>query len=304
MMLVQHQSVLLKETIDAIAPRPGGIYADVTAGWGGHSEAILEASAPTGRLIAMDRDPQAVEATRKRLAPFGDRVSVVHGEFDRIQLVAKEAGADVVDGVVADLGVSSPQLDDRERGFSFMEPGPLDMRMDTSRGETAADLIDRLDDDALANVLYEYGEERRSRAIARSIKRAAHEGRLSNTTELRRAVVRVLGPHKSGRSDPATRTFQALRIAVNSELEQLRALMGLLPDLLADSAVAVVISFHSLEDRIVKEAFRGDERLVPLTKKPLVPSQQEKGDNPRARSAKLRAVRRLVRNATTEEDVA
>jgi len=294
-MQTRHQPVLLAETIDAIAPQPGRMYADATAGWGGHSEALLQASAPTGRLLAMDRDAEAVAATRKRLAAYGDRVTVVQGEFDRLKLAAEQIGADFFDGVIADLGVSSPQLEDAHRGFSFTDAGPLDMRMDREQEETAADLIERLDEDELANVIYRYGEERRSRAIARSIKRALHQGRLSSTLDLRRAVVRVLGPHKQGRSDPATRTFQALRVAVNSELDQLQSLIDLLPDLLADSGVAAIISFHSLEDRLVKRAFLSDQRLVVLTRKPLTASQKEKRENPRSRSAKLRAARRVAR---------
>jgi 16S rRNA (cytosine1402-N4)-methyltransferase len=294
-MEARHQPVLLNETIEAIVPQPGRMYADATAGWGGHSEAILEASSPTGRLLAMDRDAEAVAATRKRLAAYGDRVTVVHGEFDRLLEAAERVGAEFLDGVIADLGVSSPQLEDAQRGFSFLDAGPLDMRMDRSQKETAADLIERLDEDELANVIYQYGEERQSRAIARSIKRALHQGHLSSTVDLRRAVVRVLGPHRQGRSDPATRTFQALRIAVNRELDQLQALIDLLPHLLADSAVVAIISFHSLEDRLVKRAFAGDQRLVVLNRKPLTASQKEKRENPRARSAKLRAARRVAR---------
>jgi 16S rRNA (cytosine1402-N4)-methyltransferase len=174
------------------------------------------------------------------------------------------------------------------------------MRMDSSRGETAAELVARLEEDELADVLYAYGEERRSRPIARSIKRAQGEGQLHTTDDLRRAVVRVLGPRRQGGSDPATRTFQALRIAVNDELGELRTLLADLPEVLADGAVAAIISFHSLEDRLVKQAFRGDARLAPLTKRPVVADDEEQARNPRARSAKLRAARRAPRGEGAE----
>ncbi|MDD9934635.1 MAG: 16S rRNA (cytosine(1402)-N(4))-methyltransferase RsmH, partial [Myxococcales bacterium] len=183
--------------------------------------------------------------------------------------------------------------------FSFSQEGPLDMRMDRSQGETLAELLARVGESELADILYEYGGERRSRAIARSIVRARDAGELKTTLDLRRAIVRVLGPRR-GRIDPATRSFQALRVALNRELDQLTALIAAIPDLLADDGVAAVISFHSLEDRMVKRAFRGDARLTPLTKRPLSPSEQEQSDNPRARSAKLRAARR---NPRAEDEV-
>ena len=292
-----HLPVLLKETIEAIAPRSGGVYADATVGCGGHSAALLDASSPDGRVIAVDRDPEAVAAARDRLAVFGARAVVVQGEFAEIGPILRRAGAERVDGMVADLGVSSAQLDDPTRGFSFSAPGPLDMRMNRSDGESAAELIARLNERDLADILYRFAGERRSRPIARSVKRAFQEGRLSTTEDLRRAVVRVLGPRRSGRVDPATRTFQALRIAVNAELEQLQSLVSALPELLEDGAVAVIISFHSLEDRIVKQAIRADERLTPLTTKPVEPSAEERSRNRRARSAKLRAARRAPRAA-------
>jgi 16S rRNA (cytosine1402-N4)-methyltransferase len=291
-----HASVMCRETLQALAPRSGGFYADATAGGGGHSAAILEASAPDGRLVAVDRDPRAVEAARARLAAFGDRAVVVHGAYADLGPILRQHGAGRVDGLVADLGVSSPQLDDAERGFSFAAEGPLDMRMDTSGGETLAELLDRVGEAELADILYHYGEERRSRAVARSIMRARDAGELRTTLDLRRAVVRVLGP-KRGRVDPATRTFQALRIALNRELDQLEQLLSELPELLQDDGVAAIISFHSLEDRMVKRAFRGDDRLSPLTKRPLQAGELERSENPRARSAKLRAARRVPRTS-------
>jgi 16S rRNA (cytosine1402-N4)-methyltransferase len=197
-----------------------------------------------------------------------------------------------VDGVLADLGVSSAQLDREERGFSLAKEGPIDMRMDPSEGETALELIGRSDEDELADVIYRYGEERRSRRIARSVRRAYEEGELHTTADLRRAVHRATGPRR-GRIDPATKTFQALRIAVNEELTDLEALLDLVPSVLRTGGVVAVISFHSLEDRMVKRAFRDSEHLSPLTKRPIVASEQEQQDNPRSRSAKLRAARRV-----------
>jgi 16S rRNA (cytosine1402-N4)-methyltransferase len=291
-----HTSVLLRETLDALRPRSGGFYADATAGGGGHSQAILEASAPDGRVLAVDRDPAAVSEVRRRLATYGDRAMVVHGEYSELGPILREYGASRVDGLIADLGVSSPQLDAPERGFSLRADGPLDMRMDTSQGEPLLALLAYISSEELADILYRFGEERRSRAIARSILRARDAGELATTADLRRAVVRTSGPRRQGRIDPATRTFQALRIAVNRELEQLETLLGTLPDLLDDGAVAAIISFHSLEDRLVKHAFRNEPRLQPTTKRPVLPSEEEQAQNPRARSAKLRAARRLPRD--------
>ena len=289
----QHVSVLLDEAIDAIDPRAGGVYADATLGGGGHAEAILERSAPDGRLVGLDRDPRALTAARARLARFGDRATCVHAEFAELSEVLAELEIELVDGLIADVGVSSPQLDDPQRGFSFREAGPLDMRMDPTRGETAKQLIARLEADELADVIYEYGEERRSRQIARSIKNAEEQGELETTEDLRRAVHRVM--RGRSRIDHATRTFQALRIAVNRELDQLDALTKQIPDVLRDGGVACVISFHSLEDRIVKRAFRNDARMKPLTKKPQTASEDEARRNPRSRPAKLRAARRVAR---------
>lgn len=296
----EHASVMLHEVIAALAPVDGGFYVDATAGGGGHSRAILEASGPTGRVVAIDRDPLAVAVAAERLAGFGDRARVIHGEQRDLGALLREWQSPLVDGLIADLGVSSPQLDVAERGFSFNKPGPLDMRMDTSQGETAAELLSRLDEGALADVLFQYGDERHSRKIARSIVRALEAGELHTTEDLRRAVVRVEGPRKQGKIDPATRTFQALRIAVNGELDQLRALLDAVPDLLADGGVVAVISFHSHEDRMVKHTFRNDVRLEVLTKRPILAGDEEQAANPRSRSAKLRVARRVPRDAAHE----
>ncbi|MDP9149946.1 MAG: 16S rRNA (cytosine(1402)-N(4))-methyltransferase RsmH [Myxococcota bacterium] len=274
-------------------PRPGGIYVDATLGAGGHTVALLEAE-PKARIIGIDRDSAATAAAEERMALVADRIVFVRASFSTVRERLDALGIDRVDGLVADLGVSSPQLDDPARGMSFRREGPIDMRMDPEEGETALDLIDRLDDDQLANVVYKYGEERRSRRIARSIKKALATGELRTTLDLRRAIVRAVGPARIGGVDPATRTFQALRIAVNRELDELESLLASLQDVVAEGGVAAIIAFHSLEDRLVKRAFAG-AGWAPLTKKPQVATDEECSQNARARSAKLRAARRVTR---------
>lgn len=285
-----HESVMTAEVIEALAPRAGGIYVDATAGGGGHSAAILEACS-SARVLAFDRDPRAVEAAGEYLARFGERASVEQSSFS--ELPDRLDGLPEIDGLVADLGLSSPQLDDPARGMSFRREGPLDMRMDPTRGETAHELIERLDQDELADVIYQLGEERRSRRVARCIKRALADGALRTTHDLRRAVVHAVGPRRVGGVDPATRTFQALRIAVNHELDELAGLLALAPTRLAVGGVAVFISFHSLEDRLVKRAFLQRDVWKRQSKKPLVAGDDERSRNPRSRSAKLRAAMRL-----------
>jgi 16S rRNA (cytosine1402-N4)-methyltransferase len=287
-----HIPVLVDEVVAHLNPVAGGVYADVTLGGGGHSRAILDRSAPDGRLIGTDRDPAALQAAREALCEFGDRVTLRKARIRDIRDVLDELEIEHVDGVVADLGVSSAQLDRGERGFSLTREGPIDMRMDPTEGETALEFIARIGVDDLANVIYQFGEERRSRRIARAVKRAYEEGELATTSDLVRAVHRVTGP-KRGRIDPATRTFQALRIAVNDELSDLEGFLRVLPSVLRAGGVVAVISFHSLEDRMVKHAFRDGDALDPLNKKPVVASEEERQQNPRSRSAKLRAARRV-----------
>jgi 16S rRNA (cytosine1402-N4)-methyltransferase len=272
------------------------VYLDVTLGGGGHSEAILRASEPDGILVGIDRDPAARSHASQRLAPFGSRVHVCEGRMSQAKEILALEGFDTVDGLVADLGVSSPQLDDASRGMSFRAEGPLDMRMDPDGDLTAHDVVRQLTERELADVIYQYGEERASRPISRSIKRAIDQNAMETTTDLAKAVYRVLGPPRHGRGiDPATRTFQAIRIAVNHELDELETLLGALADLLADDARVAIISFHSLEDRAVKHAFRDSPALEVETKKPLEASDGEQHQNPRARSAKLRVARRIPR---------
>jgi 16S rRNA (cytosine1402-N4)-methyltransferase len=291
-----HATVMKTEVTEALAPR-AGLYIDATVGGGGHTEAILEAHADS-RVIALDRDQIALDAARARLAPFGDRVTFVKTPFGRIAEALDALHIEQVAGICADLGVSSPQLDDAARGMSFRREGPIDMRMDPSEGEeTALELIARLSDDQLADIIFQYGDERRSRRIARSVKRALGDNQLETTLDLRRAIVRAVGPVRVGGVDPATRTFQALRIAVNRELEELEQLLAALPRLVEIGGVVAILSFHSLEDRLVKRAFHAKDTWSTLSKKPLVATDEEGAANPRSRSAKLRSARRV-----SEED--
>ena len=289
-----HTSVMLRETVDALRPEPGRVYVDATLGGGGHTQALLEAIAPHGVVYAFDRDPAALAAAGARLARFGERAVLIHAPFSELSAELSARGVTRLHGLLADLGVSSPQLDHAERGFSFARPGALDMRMDTTRGETLGELLETLAERELADAIYQLGDERRSRPIARSIKAAQERGELGTTEDLRRAIVRVTGPRRGG-IDPATRTFQALRMLVNGELAELSALLGQLGELLEDGARAAIISFHSGEDRLVKHSFREDARLAVVTKRPLEASEQERSENPRARSAKLRVAQRVAR---------
>ncbi len=299
-----HRPVLLDEAIEALAIDPEGIYIDATFGRGGHSEAILERLGPQGRLVAIDKDPEAVAAARERFAGDG-RFRIFHGSFARIGEFAEQAGvAGQVAGVLLDLGVSSPQLDDARRGFSFMREGPLDMRMDTTQGESAAEWLARAKESEIARVLKEYGEERFSRRIARAIVAARAEGGLSTTTELAELIASAV-PVREKDKHPATRSFQAIRIHINGELDDLRACLEQAVPLLRSGGRLAVISFHSLEDRMVKrfmrEQARGDrfpagvpvtvDQLDPkvrLVGRDIRPTEAEIRANPRARSSVLR----------------
>jgi 16S rRNA (cytosine1402-N4)-methyltransferase len=303
-----HATVLADEAVRFLSPRAGGVYCDGTVGGGGHAQRILEASAPDGRLVGIDRDPEALAAARARLERFGERVTLVHGAFGDARAILTRLGLGVVDGFLLDLGVSSPQLDRAERGFSFSREGPLDMRMDPTSGETARAWLQRVSVDELADVLRRYGEERYAGRVARAIKSA---GDLETTTELAALIARAV-PTRERNKDPATRSFQALRIAVNDELGELERFLADFPSLLAPGGRVVVIAFHSLEDGQVKNRFRDLARdpglpadvaaqlgvratavLRLLTRKPLRPTASEVATNPRARSACLRAAERL-----------
>lgn len=301
MQTLAHVSVMPNEVSQAVGPRPGGLYVDATLGAGGHTEALLMRS-PDIRVVAFDRDEEALASASERLAPFAGQVTFEHATYDRIPERLAHLGIDHVDGLVADLGISSLQLDQAERGMSFRNAGPIDMRMDQSSGETALELIARLSQDELANLIYEFGEERASRRIARCITQAYERDELKTTLDLRRAVVRAVGPRRVGGVDPATRTFQALRIAVNGELEQLDRLLAFAADIIVPSGVIAILSFHSLEDRRVKRALLDRTNWQRITKKPVVAGPEEQSSNPRARSAKLRAAARLGPDEVLEFD--
>lgn len=309
-----HRPVLLRETMQFLAPERGGLFVDCTAGLGGHSEAILEASRET-RVIGIDRDAAALDSTRQRLAHFSERFRAVHADFRELDRVLKDLDEAQPVGVLADLGVSSLQFDSPTRGFSFRFDAPLDMRMNPAPDEeSAADLLLRLPEEEIAAIIFNYGEERNSRRIANWIVESREQGKpITTTKELADLVARAAGKRKNWQIHPATRTFQALRIAVNRELEDLGRFVANAVDLLQPDGRFVVISFHSLEDRIMKQELRrlsgycqcdsrgwsdvctcGARRAVEiLTKRPVVPDDVEIDANPRSRSAKLRACRKL-----------
>lgn len=293
-----HRPVMLEEVLAWLQPRAGGIYLDGTIGAGGHSRAILEASGPDGKIIGLDRDAAAVASACERLAPFGERALIMQVDYKDAAGVVRDVTPRGVDGALLDLGVSSMQLDQAARGFSFMAEGPLDMRMDQRESHTAADLVNRLPEQELTRILFEYGEERYARRIARAIIRRRERDPILTTLALV-DVIRgtVPPPYLHGRLHFATRTFQALRIAVNRELEDLGSSLRLVAGLLRPRGRLAVLSFHSLEDRIVKHTFRAlaagagaDAGFAVLTKRPLTPSDRECVKNPRARSAKLRVL--------------
>ena len=305
-----HKPVLLDEVLQILRATGGGVFVDCTLGLGGHTEAILNSS-PSAKVIGIDRDTDALQLARERLAKFGDRVRFVHSNFSDLgEIVAGQAGQ--ISGIVADLGVSSMQLDSETRGFSFRFDAPLDMRMSLDDGQTVAELLAETDEKELADIIYRYGEERFSRRIAKWIVERREKGEpITTTFELAELVRRAVRTSPKDKTHPATRTFQALRIAVNGELEILERFVFEAAELLKTEGTLAVITFHSLEDRIVKHAFQrlagrcdcpprlptcvcGAKKTVEiLTKKPILPSEDEKQDNPRSRSAKLRACRKL-----------
>jgi 16S rRNA (cytosine1402-N4)-methyltransferase len=286
-----HQPVLLDETLELLAVTPGGLYVDGTVGLGGHAVEVLRRSAPGGRLLGLDRDAETLPLAQERLAEFGGRVRLEQGDFREIP---ERLRGEAPSGVLLDLGVSSVQLDTPERGFSFRADGPLDMRMDRRGGPSAADLVNGLPERELADLIFRYGEERASRRIARDIVSARRRQRLRTTAELADLVRRAAGRSRRPGLDPATRTFQALRIHVNRELERLGDALRDIAAILAPGGRLAVIAFHSLEDREVKQAFRGlhNHGYRLLTRKPLRPGEDEVRRNPRARSARLRGLLR------------
>jgi 16S rRNA (cytosine1402-N4)-methyltransferase len=289
----QHEPVLLDEVIHWLAPRPGQVLVDGTLGGGGHAKALVERLGDSGTLIALDRDPAAVARAETSLA--GLPVKLAQSNFCELPEILQEIEIEAVDGVLLDLGLSSDQLADAERGFSFQLEGPLDLRFDPEEGEPAARLVNRLSAEDLADIIFHYGEERFSRRIAQAIVERRREHPIGTSRELAELIRRVVPSAPRGqreRIDPATRTFQALRIAVNDELKSLEVALRRLPECLKPGGRLVVISFHSLEDRRVKEAFRDDPRWHALTRKPVRPTEAEMARNPRSRSAKLRVAER------------
>jgi 16S rRNA (cytosine1402-N4)-methyltransferase len=291
-----HIPVMTAEALQFLRPERGGLFVDCTVGLGGHARALLEAGA--ARLIGLDRDPDALVRARETLAPWADRVELVHADYRSLDAVLDHRGIDRVDGALADLGVSSMQFDEPGRGFSFQRDEPLDMRMDRTGGETAADLVAQSTERDLADAIFQYGEERFSRRVARAIAAARAEQPIATTGRLAAIVRRAIPRRGPARIDPATRTFQALRIWVNGELEGLDGFVAAAARRLRAGARLVVITFHSLEDRIVKHTLRAlhqrDAIVDVLTKKPLVPGDEEVARNPRARSAKLRSAERTA----------
>lgn len=287
-----HVAVMPVQVLELLAPGPGEVFVDATVGAGGHTRLLAETVGPTGRVLGLDQDETLLRQAQQRLS--GLPVTLLHGNFDHLHEALAESHVEAVDGVLADLGVCSDQLDDAERGFSFQKAGPLDMRLDPSGGEPASALLRRLGERELADLFWKYGEERYSRRIARRIVESRRSEPVTTTLQLaelvRRSVPRPRGPRPT--IDPATRVFQALRIAVNDELGALDRLLDQLPGCVKSGGRVAILSFHSLEDRQVKQAFRDSNTWDVLTRKPVTATEDEVQRNPRARSAKLRAARR------------
>ena len=300
-----HIPVLYDEVLTLLQPKPNGRYIDGTLGAGGHTAGLMQKSAPSGRILVFDKDAEAIAFAKKELQPYGDRVTYLHSSYANMGNLAPANGFSEVDGILLDLGLSSRQLDNAERGFSFMKEGPLDMRFDTTQGDTAADLINNLDENALATIFWQYGEEKRSRKIAKAI---VAERPFHTTTQLAEAIAQTV--HRRGRKHPATQTFQALRIAVNRELETVETGVMAALDLLTANGRLAVISFHSLEDRFVKQTFRrlskdcicppdqpictcgGEAKYRLITRKAVQATADEVAQNSRSRSARLRVIER------------
>ena len=300
-----HEPVLLNEAIDVLDPSRGGIFVDSTVGLGGHARAILEAGAT--RLLGLDRDQSALDIAAQKLTPWQDRVELIHADYRELPTVLAARGIGGIDGVLADLGVSSMQFDAPGRGFSFRRDEPLDMRMDRTTGAPVGERLDDVDETELADVIYRFGEERRSRQVARAIVKARESAPIRTTGGLAEIVRHAVGARTWQRIDPATRTFQALRIWVNEELDGLAEFIGAAARRLSPAGRLAMIAFHSLEDRIVKHTLRdlarGDEAIVTLlTKHPVIATDEEVAGNPRARSAKLRAAVRMSRLSSLASD--
>ncbi|MFA4955037.1 MAG: 16S rRNA (cytosine(1402)-N(4))-methyltransferase RsmH [Patescibacteria group bacterium] len=292
-----HTAVMTQEVMHALKPQSGGNYLDATLGGGTHSRELLELSAPHGRILSLDVDPMALERAKTAFAGYGQRWIGQRGNFRDMAEIAEHAGFLPLDGILLDLGFSSDELSDPQKGLSFATPGPLDMRLDPTNELTAAEIVNGWKESELARIIAEYGEEKFARRIAKALIAARKTKKILRTTELAEIIVQAVPrTYERGRIHPATRTFQALRIAVNDELGALEAALKAAPGMLKPGGIIAAISFHSLEDRLVKRAFRDAHDLEPLYKKPLVPSAAEIAANPRSRSAKLRAAKKIEPN--------
>lgn len=290
-----HKPVLLDEIMGFILPKPNGVYLDATVGSGGHAERVLEESSPSGRLIGIDIDPAMLGIAKGRLEKFGGRCLLAEANYTLLKEILHSNGINEVDGIIFDLGVSTEHFKDPGRGFSFTRNGPLDMRFSPKIRIKAEEIINRWKLQDLVNILYKYGEERRAKSIVKYIIEERKRKRINTTEELRELVIRAIGARRIGKIHPATKTFQALRIAVNNELNNLETTLPLAVDILKQGGRICVISYHSLEDRIVKQIFRSLSglKIQLITKKPIIPTREEIVNNPRARSAKLRVAERI-----------
>lgn len=306
----EHKPVMTEAILRLLDPKPGEVFCDATIGGGGHAEALLEALSPNGYLIGIDRDLEAIAAAKRRLAKYADRVSFHHGRFSDLRSLVASAGVTALDGLLVDLGVSSHQLNTASRGFSILNLGPLDMRMDQTQTETASTLLSSLTEDELADIIYQFGGERQARQVARSIKRMETAGQLRTTHDLAVAVRRVTGYRREGGIDPSTKTFQAIRIAVNDEMGEVSQLLDMLPEPLALGGRVAIVSFHSGEDAKVKQRFKSlakscvcppgmpvctcpEPTVEYITRRAVKVTEKELKENPRSRSARLRAIRRV-----------
>ncbi|HQK84351.1 MAG TPA: 16S rRNA (cytosine(1402)-N(4))-methyltransferase RsmH [Atribacter sp.] len=293
-----HQPVMVVEVIQYLVTDPNGVYVDATVGGGGHAKAILEKVAQQGVLVGIDRDREAIDAARQVLAVFGSRVKLVQGSFSTIAEILHQEKIETIHGVLFDLGVSSRQLDAPERGFSFSQDGPLDMRMDQSQKMDACQVVNTYSEKELADIFFYYGEERKSRKIAHSIVVARQRKPIATTGELEKIIWKC-NPGRRGGIHPATRVFMALRIYINHELDELPKALESVVQFMNEGARLVVLSYHSLEDRIVKNFFRNSQQLEVINRKPMIPSRQEIQSNPRARSARMRVAQKMMREEGT-----
>lgn len=297
-MFTYHQPVMVAEVVQYLITDPNGVYVDATVGDGGHAKAILEKTSPQAIVVGIDRDREAIETASQVLADFGSRVKLVQGSFSTIAEILNQVNVEGIDGILFDLGVSSRQLDVPERGFSFSQDGPLDMRMDRTQKMNACQVVNTFTEKELADIFFYYGEEHKSRKIARSIVLARQKKSITTTSELEK-IIWNCNPGRRGGIHPATRVFMALRIYINHELDELPKALESVLQFMKEGARMVVLSYHSLEDRVVKNFLRTHDQLEVINRKPMTPSQQEIQVNPRARSARMRVAQKMIREEGT-----